>query len=94
VPKPYFPPHAGPYAPAWSAEPHASHLAGSEPHRRAAIEAEIERLRAELAEMPHEDGVAPEPVDNSRLSKTMLWCALLLCGAALLFAVFAVIAHG
>ncbi len=92
MPKPHLPPHAGPYAPAWTSEARRPEPAPSEPRTRAELEAEIARLRGELARLQDYEQI--EMVTGSNRSVSMVWCALGLCGAALLFAIAAILYHG
>jgi hypothetical protein len=94
MPRPYYPHRAGPYAPAWHPDAAEGRPFESEPRTRTELEAEIERLRAELAQLPQEEGGSQRKTNDAHRARTMLWCALGLCAAALLFTIIAIQYHG
>ena len=62
------------------------------PHQDAqALEAEVQRLRTELARSrPRKSGTAASSPD----AQTMVWLAIAICGGCLVFAIVALMRHG
>lgn len=99
MPAPHYPSRRGQASHSWASGPRnrrprsqsengAEHAADSDPQTRQALEDEIERLRYELACARQQNpgfgfSFTPSPAQ-------MVWVALAICGAALLFTVMAV----
>lgn len=108
MPKSHFPPRGGPHPPAWASGAHRPTERGSGvepnpprlpeqgfPHQRA-LEAEVQRLRQELARAQSAQGenLSPAPAARGTATNGMIWVALALCGLGLVFALLAILHHG
>ncbi|HZP80973.1 MAG TPA: hypothetical protein VFB21_04990 [Chthonomonadaceae bacterium] len=108
MPKSHFPLRGGPHPPVWAsgagrlsernagAEPSAARILGQELLDRHALEAEVQRLRQELARVrkAQADRPSPGPAARGAATSGMIWVALALCGLGLAFALLAVLNHG
>ncbi|HZO87646.1 MAG TPA: hypothetical protein VFB38_04845 [Chthonomonadaceae bacterium] len=110
MPRPHFPARGGPFSPAWAHDPQTdaprSASRNGSPHSEAeepksasyqALEAEIQRLRQELARVQSRSRLTGEGTGAAPRGPTapaMLWVALAVSGAGLLFALLAILYHG
>jgi hypothetical protein len=83
-----------------ASEKHQTPRTSSEQERRTqqALEAEVQRLRQELAQARSAPPAAKPThgltARGGMTSSNMIWVALALCGAGLLFALLAILHHG
>lgn len=93
MPKPHFPVRGGPRPSEWSSTPPEAYAHSLPPdsHPPHELEAEVRRLREELART---QASSPRRAHAGVASIPMVWIALGACGVALLFALLAILRHG